>query len=608
MSDAGFIHLRVHSAYSLSEGALRLQELVARCRDLEMPAVAVTDSCNLFGALEFATVAAAQGVQPIVGCQLHIRRPDAGGPPGGRMAANGTSGNGGGGGNGGNGGVNRPGRGARPAGIDQLVLLVQAEAGYRNLLSLVSRAYLDSEPAAPPQVGLDHLDGRTDGLIALTGGPAGTVGRLLGEGQTNAAKATLERLAGLFPGRLYVELMRHELPEEGRIEEALVELAYGHDLPLIATNECFFADETMYEAHDALLCIADGAVVSQPQRRRVTPEHRLKTAAEMRALFADLPEAVDNTLAVARRCHFMPTSRPPILPPYPGLQGRSEAEVLRSTAAAGLERRLEALLNAPGTDPQAREAAARPYRDRLAYELDVIIEMGFAGYFLIVADFITWAKRHAIPVGPGRGSGAGSVVAWALTITDLDPLRWGLLFERFLNPERVSMPDFDIDFCQERRDEVLRYVQETYGRDRVAQIITFGTLQARAVLRDVGRVLEMPFGQVDRLCKLVPNAPGQAVTLQQAIDREPALEQARASDPAVARLIDISLKLEGLYRHASTHAAGVVIGDRPLDELVPLYRDPRAEMPVSQFNMKHVEKAGLVKFDFLGLKTLTVLA
>src|SRR6185437_561373 len=310
---------------------------------------------------------------------------------------------------------------------------------------------------------------------------------------------------------------------------------------------------------------------------------------------------------IARRCAYMPQPRKPILPPFPTVTGRDEKEELRAMAADGLDRRLEAQVFQPGMSEAERAAAAKPYRERLDFELDVIVKMGFSGYFLIVAEFIQWSKAEGIPVGPGRGSGAGSVVAWALTITDLDPLRFGLLFERFLNPERVSMPDFDIDFCQDRRDEVIRHVQAKYGRDRVAQIITFGKLQARAVLRDVGRVLEMPYGQVDRICKLVPNNPAAPVTLQQAIDGEPQLQQMRDGDEAVARLVAIAMKLEGLYRNASTHAAGVVIGDRPLAELVPLYRDPRSDMPVTQFNMKWVESAGLVKFDFLGLKTLTVL-
>ena len=411
-----------------------------------------------------------------------------------------------------------------------------------------------------------------------------------------------------FPGRLYVELMRHGLAEEAEIEDALVDLAYRHDLPLVATNDVYFADAGMYEAHDALLCIAEGAYVSQTNRRQLTPEHRFKSAEEMRALFEDLPEAVDNTLVIARRCAAAARPVDPILPAFLTEGGRSESEELRAQAESGLETRLETQVYLEGMDESERATAARPYRDRLRYELEVIEQMGFPGYFLIVADFIKWAKRQEIPVGPGRGSGAGSVVAWALTITDLDPLRWGLLFERFLNPERVSMPDFDIDFCQDRRDEVITYVQQKYGRDRVAQIITFGKLQARAALRDVGRVLQMPYPQVDRICKLVPNNPANPVTLEQAIAGEPQLQEMRDQDPTVGRLLEIALGIEGLYRHASTHAAGVVIGDRPLDQLVPLYRDPRSDMPATQFNMKYAEQAGLVKFDFLGLKTLTVLA
>ena len=578
MPHADFVHLRVHSAYSLSEGALKTKDLIKLCVGQAMPAVAIADNGNLFGALEFAAAAAEAGIQPIIACQLGLRRTDGGGRPG----------------------VVPP--------PDQLVLLVQDEAGYRNLLKLVSRAFLETESHEAPQLALAALEGATDGLIALTGGPGGVVGRLLGEGQGPAARAALEALIALFPNRLYVELQRHGLPLEDRIEPELVELAYAHDLPLVATNDVFFADEGMYEAHDVLLCIADGKTVSDGERRRLTRQHRFKSASEMRVLFADLPEAIDNTLVVARRCAYMPTARKPILPAFDSGSGRDEIAELRAAALAGLDRRLAAQVFTADQDEAARAATAQPYRERLDYELGVISSMGFAGYFLIVADFIQWAKGQGIPVGPGRGSGAGSVVAWALTITDLDPIRFGLLFERFLNPERISMPDFDIDFCQERRDEVIRYVQQRYGTDRVAQIITFGKLQARAVLRDVGRVLEMPYGQVDRICKLVPNNPANPITLDKAIEGEPQLQQWRDTDESVARLLRIGLKLEGLYRHASTHAAGVVIGDRPLDELVPLYRDPRSTMPVTQFNMKYVELAGLVKFDFLGLKTLTVLA
>ncbi|MEE8549112.1 MAG: DNA polymerase III subunit alpha, partial [Alphaproteobacteria bacterium] len=433
------------------------------------------------------------------------------------------------------------------------------------------------------------------------------IGRLLAEGQDQAAGERLARLKELFPGRLYVEVTRHGLEVERRIEGRLLDLAYEFEVPLVATSETFFADAGMFEAHDALICIAEGAFVADGARRKLTPEHRFKTAGEMRALFADLPEAADNTLVVAKRCAFKLSPRSPILPAFPVADGVTEAEALRSEAEEGLERRLETHVFAASMDEAGRKKAARPYRERLEYELGVIADMGYPGYFLIVADFIKWAKGKDIPVGPGRGSGAGSVVAWSLTITDLDPLRFGLLFERFLNPDRVTMPDFDIDFCQDRRDEVISYVQQKYGRGRVAQIITFGKLQARAALRDVGRVLGMPYGQVDRICKLVPNNPANPVGLADAIASEPQLQEMRADDATVARLLDIAQKLEGLYRHASTHAAGVVIGDRPLDATIPLYRDPRSDMPVTQFSMKYVEMSGLVKFDFLGLKTLTVL-
>ncbi|MCB9957245.1 MAG: DNA polymerase III subunit alpha [Rhodospirillaceae bacterium] len=573
---ASFVHLRTHSAYSLSEGALRLKDLVKLCRGAGMPAVAVTDTNNLFGALEFALAASEAGIQPIVGAVLSLADEAVAEPP-------------------------------SRAGHAQIVLLVQSDAGYRALMRLVSDAFLRTEPGEAPHITWSALAAGTDGLICLTGGTSGPVAHGLLEGRPAVAEAALARLQALFPGRLYVELQRHGLADEDRIEEALVELAYAHDLPLVATNDAYFADAGMYEAHDALLCIADGAYVAEPDRRRLTPEHRLKTPSEMRALFADLPEAVDNTVVIARRCAFMPERRAPILPHFPTGDGRSEAEELRLQAEEGLRRRLDTQVFTADMDKARRAEVTAAYFERLAFELGVIEAKEFPGYFLIVADFIQWAKRHDIPVGPGRGSGAGSVAAWALSITDLDPIRFGLLFERFLNPERPSMPDFDVDFCQDRRDEVIRYVQERYGDDRVAQIITFGKLQARAVLRDVGRVLQMPYGQVDRLCKLVPNNPAKPVTLQQAIDGEPQLQSARRAEATVAKLIDIALKLEGLYRHASTHAAGVVIGDRPLADLVALYRDPKSPMPVTQFNMKYVEQAGLVKFDFLGLKTLTVL-
>jgi DNA polymerase-3 subunit alpha len=450
---------------------------------------------------------------------------------------------------------------------------------------------------------VSRLEGHAEGLIALTGGPNGPLDLAFAGARAEIASQRLEALERLFPERLYIELQRHGLASEREVEPQLVELAYARGLPLVAANEPFFAALSDYEAHDALICIAEGTLIGEPNRRQLTPEHRFKTRAEMTALFADLPEATQNTVEIAMRCAYRPMTRKPILPRFDVQMSDAEAEALelRRQAEAGLERRLAAHGTALGT-------CEEDYHARLAFELDVIVKMKFPGYFLIVSDFIKYAKLQDIPVGPGRGSGAGSLVAYALTITDLDPLRFGLLFERFLNPERISMPDFDIDFCQDRRDEVIRYVRQRYGVDRVAQIITFGSFLARGVMRNVGRVLEMPLGQVDKLAKLVPQNPAAPVSLKQAIETEPRLKEAAESEPRVARMLNIAQTLEGLYSNASTHAAGIVIGDRPLEELVPLYRDPKSEMPATQFNMKWVEPAGLVKFDFLGLKTLTTLS
>lgn len=572
----GFVHLRVHSAYSLLEGALPIKRLVKLASADKQPALGIADTGNLFGALEFSELMAEAGIQPIIGCQLAVDFGDAAQPTG------------------------RPNQ-QRP--LHDLVLIAASEEGFANLVRLVSRTYTEHEAGARPHVLLEWLEASANGIIALTGGGSGPIDKALATGQPDVATARLDRLAGMFGDRLYVELQRHGRTEERALEAELIHLAYQRGLPIVGTNEPFFAAREDYEAHDALLAIAEGAVIAVENRRRLTPEHGFKTRAEMVALFADLPEAAANTVEIALRCAFRPTKRKPILPRFAAVEGDSaaaEAELLRGMAREGLSRRLAAHGTAPG---QTEE----DYRKRLEFELSVIERMKYPGYFLIVADFIQWAKAHDVPVGPGRGSGAGSVVAWALTITDLDPMRFGLLFERFLNPDRVSMPDFDIDFCQEKRDRVIEYVQGKYGADQVAQIITFGTLQARAVLRDVGRVLQMPYGQVDRLAKLVPQNPTNPVTLAKAVEGEPRLQAAREEEAIVDRLLDIAMKLEGLYRHASTHAAGIVIGDRPLQELVPIYRDPRSAMPVTQYNMKWVESAGLVKFDFLGLKTLTVL-
>ena len=565
MTHADFVHLRVHSSYSLSEGAIKADKIPVLAREAAMPAVAITDTANLFGSLEFSQACVGKGVQPIIGCQVALSRADAPRLP-----------------------------------PDPIVLLAKDAAGFANLQRLSSIGFLETEPGLKAQMSFERLAEHAEGLLLLTGGTNGPISRLLAEVQRDAAEHLLTRFAEAFPDRVAMELHRHGLPIERAIEPGLIALADARGVPLVATNDCFFATPKMYEAHDALLCIAESRLLSDRERRRVTPEHWFKPAAAMRELFADLPDACDNTLAIAQRCAVMAETRKPLLPVCPKVHpGSTEEETVRAMAIEGLERRLDAM----GADAAVRKT----YRERLEFELNVIADMGFPGYFLIVADFIQWAKAQGIPVGPGRGSGAGSVAAWALTITDLDPLRFNLLFERFLNPERVSMPDFDIDFCQDRRDEVIAYVRREYGADRVAQIITFGKLQARAAVRDVGRVLGLPFGQVNKVAELIPNNPAKPVTLQQAIDGEPKLQQMREEDEAVRRLMEIALQLEGLYRHASTHAAGVVIGDRTLTELVPIYRDPRSDFLVTQYSMKYVEQAGLVKFDFLGLTTLTIL-
>jgi DNA polymerase-3 subunit alpha len=568
MSAPRFIHLRTHTEHSLLEGAVPVKALIKLCVKHEMPAVAVTDTNNMFAALEFSVLAKDAGLQPIVGCQVAVAY-DPTVP------------------------------GEKPRAPAPVVVLAQNEAGYMNLMKLNSCLYID-KGGQLPQVTLEELERYSDGLICLTGGSEGPVGKLLQTAQGPKARSLMQRLAATYPQRLYVELQRHP-GEGGRLTQAetetergFIEMAYEFGLPLVATNDVYFPATTMYEAHDALICIAEGAYVDQQQpRRRLTPQHYFKTEAEMVTLFADLPEAVENTVEIARRCAFAAFKRKPILPKF----ADDEVNELRRQANEGLQRRLAIIPHA---------VSPEDYQARLDFELGIIEKMGFPGYFLIVADFIKWAKDHNIPVGPGRGSGAGSLVAYALTITDLDPLRYALLFERFLNPERVSMPDFDIDFCMDRRLEVVEYVQKKYGRDKVGQIITFGALLSKAAVRDVGRVLQMSYGQVDKLSKMIPVEGVKPVSITKALADEPRLREA-AKEEVVKRLLDYGAQIEGLYRNASTHAAGVVIGDRPLDELVPLYQDPKSDTPATQFNMKWVEAAGLVKFDFLGLKTLTVI-
>jgi DNA polymerase-3 subunit alpha len=576
-SGPGFVHLRIHSALSLLEGALPIKKLLDLAKADDQPALAIADTNNLFGAQEFSSKAWGAGIQPITACQLSVFFDD---------------------------GLDS-GRRGEPA-LADLVLIAMTETGYGNLMELTSRAFLDTETGLRPHVSISYLLQKAQDVIVLTGGSLGAIGAPLLAGRKDLAKSRLKTLADGFAGRCYVELQRHGMESERKTEEAFLDLAYELGLPLVATNEAFFPAREDYEAHDALICISEGRVLIESDRRRLTPEHYFKTRAEMCALFADLPEALASTIEIAQRCSFRPMTRAPILPRFAGADAdpeeaeRAETEELKRQAREGLQARLDAHGLAPGLEE-------KDYWDRLDYETGIIERMKFPGYFLIVADFIKWAKNHDIPVGPGRGSGAGSLVAWSLTITDLDPMRFSLLFERFFNPERVSMPDFDIDFCQNRREEVIRYVQEKYGRSRWPRSSPSGRCRRARCCATSAVSCRCRMARSTGCVSWCPPTRPIRSRLARRSRTSRACVKAREEEEIVERLLGMAQKLEGLYRHASTHAAGVVIGDRPLEQLVPLYRDPRSDMPVAQFNMKMVEDAGLVKFDFLGLKTLTVI-
>ena len=565
-NNMNFIHLRLHSYYSLSEGAVKTEKIIELCEKNNMPAIAITDTNNLFGSLELSMKLSEHGIQHIVGCQLNIKHPKK---------------------------IDHP---------TSVLLYAKNKNGYKNLIQLVTKSYLEATSTEFPEISLDTLGDFSEDLILATGGIYGSLGAMLLEDDTNGAKTYLEFLHKKFDNRLYIELSRHNNFNEQKIENRAIDLAYDYNIPLVATNNICFPAKEDFEAHDALICIAQIKTVYDTERKMSSPEFYFKSTQEMCELFSDLPEAIENTMAIAQRCAFCLHKIKPFMPQFKTPEGKTQEETLRDMATAGLEERLEKL--------KSREDYAEihpTYFERMEYELGVIEKMGFSGYFLIVADYVRWAKSQNIPVGPGRGSGAGSIVAWSIKITDIDPIRFKLFFERFLNPDRVSMPDFDIDFCQERRDEVIYYVQNKYGYDSVAQIITFGKLQARAVVKDIGRVLSLPYGFVDKISKLIPFNPTHPMTLQEAIDSDKSFQDLIASDPQVNKLIEIALRLEGLNRHASVHAAGVVISDKILKDIVPLYKDHRSLMPVTQFSMKYVESAGLIKFDFLGLKTLTVI-
>jgi len=561
-----FIHLRLHSNFSLAEGMLTFDHLSKFCSENNQPAISITDTNNLFGALEFSLKMTSYGIQPIIGIQINISQ-----------------------------------NGKDDKDIGEVVLLAKNEIGYKNLLFLTNS--FSSNENYEKFINGSELEKYRDGLLLLTGGiENGFLGKPASLNNIKLLKERLKYLKNNFNDNLYVELQRHGIKSQLIAEKNLIDLAYEYDIPLVATNDCFFQNEDKFEAHQVLTCIDKGLTISSENRRMLTKEHYLKDPQKMISLFKDIPEAIENTIIIAKRCSFFLKEINPILPKYPGLENISEADYLSKISFKGLVERFNSSTNKFSDDEKYN------YKNRLNKELEIINEMGFAGYFLIVYDFIKWSKENDIPVGPGRGSGAGSIVAWSLNITDLDPIRWGLLFERFLNPERISMPDFDIDFCQDRREEVIDYVRNRYGKDKVAQIITFGSLQAKAAIRDVGRVLEMPYGQVDKIAKLIPFVPSKPITIQEAIDTNDVLKNEIVENEQVQNLIEIAINLEGLNRHVSTHAAGLVIGDKPLHKLLPLYKFNEDEIPATQFNMKFVEKAGLVKFDFLGLKTLTVLS
>jgi DNA polymerase-3 subunit alpha len=554
----GFVHLRLHSEYSLSDSVVRVPELVAAVAAAGMPAVAVTDRNNLFAMVKFYREALQGGVKPIIGVDLAVRE---------------------------------EGERREPS---RLTLLCQNQDGYRNLARLISRAYLEGQERGVPRIERDWLSPASlAGLIALSGALEGDVGRALVNGREAEAEHALERWRSLLPGRYYLELQRLGRQFEEAYIGSAVALAARHQLPVVATNDVRFLKADEFESHEARVSIHDGALLADPARvRRYTRQQYLRSPAEMSALFADLPEALANSVEIARRCSLALTLGEARLPQYPVPAGTSTEEFLRAEAARGLARRFPA-------------GAGAPYHERLASELAVICQMGFAGYFLIVADFIRWARENGVPVGPGRGSGAGSLVAYSLGVTDLDPLEHELLFERFLNPERVSMPDFDIDFCMEGRDRVIEYVAGKYGRERVSQIITYGTMAAKAVVRDVGRVLGMTYGYVDRIAKLIPFELG--ITLDTALEKEPELQRLYQAEEEVKNLIDLARSLEGLTRNAGMHAGGVVIAPSVLTDFAPLYCDAAGGSVVTQFDKDDVEAAGLVKFDFLGLRTLTII-
>ena len=559
MSTSNFIHLRNYTQYSLSQGALRINDLVNYCLKNKSPAIGISDKGNLFGSMEFSSECSKKGIQPIISCNVNIIE--------------------------------------NKYSFGTLLLIASNLQGYQNLSKLISLSFLENKQGTKPWVSFRDLLNHKDGIICLSGGIDGLFRNNFNNCGKDSFIEIVKIISSIFENSFFFEIQRIDTKTINYYNEFLINYSIEKNIPIIATNENFFLSKDYYESHDALLCISQQTYVDSENRIKISEECYLKSPEEMTKLFYDLPDAVSNSLIIAKKCSFFLEETKPKLPKTN--LDLNENDFLKSSAEKGLEERIKKLnLTINELDN---------YKKRLEFELNVITEMGYSGYFIIVADFIQWAKKNNIPVGPGRGSGAGSLVAWVLTITDLDPIRFGLIFERFLNPERVSMPDFDIDFCMEKRDEVIKYVQKRYNKNNVAQIITFGSFQARAALRDVGRVLQIPYDQVDKLCKMIPFNPAQPLSIEEAINNDDKLKKIIESENRIKKLFDISKNLEGLLRHASTHAAGVVISEKPLIDILPLYRDPRSNFPVTQFSMKYVEKVGLIKFDFLGLKTLTVI-
>ena len=557
-----FVHLRQFSNYSLLESSFKINEIISLCKENKMPAISLTDKQNMFGAFEFSLEAQKNGIQPILGINLELNKIEN---------------------------FNKP---------SNILLLIKNHNGYKNVISLMSKFYNSEENNF---INFEDLQKFNEGLICLSGGIHGPIGKSALSNNISLAKKISNKLNNIYKNNFYIELTRSGLDEEKNIENFFLSLAKENNIPIVATNNNCFSDPSMHEATDALMCIKNNDKLSNNERVSMSKEFFFKPSSDMIKIFKDIPESISNTLIIAKKCSFMLEASQPRLPKFLS-SVIDENNELKKLAHEGLNKKFLQ------KETNNKEYNKDKYIDRLNYEISIINKTGYSGYFLIVSDFISWAKKQNIPVGPGRGSGAGSLVAWTIGITDLDPIEYGLIFERFLNPDRVTLPDFDIDFCQEKRDEVLKYVVKKYGKKKVSQIITFGSLQSRNVVRDVGRVLQLPYNQVDSIAKIIPYNPANPISLSEAIENEDKLKEMKKDDDSISKLLNISLKLEGLYRHASTHAAGIVIGDEDLDKIIPFYKDdPKTGLPVTQFSMKFIEDAGLIKFDFLGLKTLTII-